>query len=64
MAKYIEQVGGYIIDNPNIDFERCDGRVFSYDEVNTASINFNQDNVSINGGQSSFPVAIIDTTKG
>ena len=28
-AGYIEQIGGYIADNPNIDFERCDGRVFS-----------------------------------
>ena len=22
-ASYIEQIGGYIADNPNIDFERC-----------------------------------------
>ena len=31
-------IGGYIADNPNIDFERCDGRVFSYYEVNTANM--------------------------
>lgn len=37
-ASYIEQIGGYIADNPNIDFERCDGRVFSYYEVNTANM--------------------------
>ena len=30
---------GYIADNPNIDFERCDGKVFSYYEVNTANMN-------------------------
>lgn len=47
-----------------MDFERCDGKVFSYDEVNTASINYTQENVSITGGQSSSPLAIIDTTKG
>ena len=32
---YAEQFGGYIADNPDIDFERCDGRIFHYDEVNT-----------------------------
>lgn len=37
-ASYIEQIGGYIADNPNIDFERCDGRVFSYYEVSTANM--------------------------
>lgn len=37
-ASYIEQIGGYIADNPNIDFERCDGKVFSYYEVNTANM--------------------------
>ena len=29
---------GYIADNPNIEFVRCDGRVFSYDEVNTSDV--------------------------
>ena len=37
-ASYIEQIGGYIADNPNIDFERCDGRGFSYYEVNPANM--------------------------
>ena len=35
MAQYIEQIGGYIADNPNIVFERCDGKVVSYYEVHT-----------------------------
>lgn len=35
---YVEKYNGYIADNPNIDFVRCDGRVFSFDEVNTASV--------------------------
>lgn len=39
MSVYVEKYGGYIADNPNIDFERCDGKVFSYNEVNTASVN-------------------------
>ncbi len=38
--------------------------MFSFDEVNTASINYTQDNVSITGGQGNSPLAIIDTTKG
>lgn len=38
MAVYIEKYDGYIADNPNLDFERCDGKVFSYYEVNTASM--------------------------
>ena len=38
MAQYLEQIAGYIADNPNIDFERCDGKVFSYYEVNTANM--------------------------
>lgn len=63
MATHIKSVDGYIIDNPNIDFIRCDGRVFSYDEVNTASQSNTANNVTINGGQSSFPLAYIDTDK-
>ena len=39
MAQYIDQIAGYIADNPNIDFERCDSKVFSYYEVNTANMN-------------------------
>ena len=35
---YLEKYDGYVADNPNLDFERCDGTVFSYYEVNTASM--------------------------
>ena len=37
--QYSDQIGGYIADNPNLDFERCDGQVFSYYEVSTANMN-------------------------
>lgn len=37
MALYISSVDGYIIDNPDIEFQRCDGQVFAYHEVNTAN---------------------------
>lgn len=63
MAVYVEKLKGYIADNPNIEFERCDGKVFSYDEVNTASMNDQSESLTINGGQSNFPLAIIDTSR-
>lgn len=37
---YIDRIGGYIADAPNIDFVRDgDGEVFSFNEVSTASMN-------------------------
>ena len=62
-ASYIEQIGGYIADNPNIDFERCDGRVFSYYEVNTANMSATNNTLSITGGQGNYPLAFIETDK-
>ena len=59
--KYLAQCGGYIVDVPNIDFVRCDGTVFSYDELSTAGLSRTQNSVTITGGQSAYPVAIIDT---
>lgn len=52
---------GYVADNPNIEFLRCDGRVFSYDEVNTASVSNTRNSQTITGGWSNFPLAYIDT---
>ena len=63
MAQYIEQIAGYIADNPNIDFERCDGRVFRYYEVNTASMSATNNTQPINGGQGNYPLAFIETDK-
>lgn len=67
MATYIEKFGGYIADNPNIEFEVCgkDGKsvVYSYDEVNTASMTNNSESIEITGGQGNFPLAVLDTTK-
>lgn len=58
---YSEKWEGYIADTPNIDFERCDGTVFSYDKVNTASSNFTLNGQDITGGQYRLPLAHIDT---
>lgn len=63
MVVYIEKQDGYIADNPNIDFERCDGTVFSYYEVNTASMNNTSNSLTITGGQGNYPLAYIDTDK-
>ena len=63
MAVKIAQLNGYIADNPNLDFERCDGTVFPYYEVNTASMTNNANVITINGGQGNFPLAYIETDK-
>lgn len=63
MREYVERFGGYIADNPNIDFVRCDGRVFDYDEVNTSGFTNGAETLTITGGQGAFPLAYLDTTK-
>lgn len=63
MAVKIDQLNGYIADNPNLDFERCDGTVFPFYEVNTASMTNNSNVITINGGQGNFPLAYIETDK-
>ena len=61
MAVYLPKYDGYIVDNPNIDFVRCDGTVFSYDEVNTASVTNTSNVITITGGQGRSPQAYIDS---
>ena len=34
---YIPKYEGYIVDNPKLDFRRCDGRMYAFDEVSTAN---------------------------
>lgn len=63
MAQYIDQIGGYIADTPNLDFQRSDGEVFSYYEVSTANMTSTNNNLTITGGQGSFPLAFIETDK-
>lgn len=61
MAVYLPKYDGYIVDNPNIDFLRCDGTVFSYDEVSTASVTNTSNQITITGGQGRSPLAYIDS---
>ena len=42
-------------------FERCDGRVFAYDEVSTANTSSTKNNLAITGGWSNYPLAYVDT---
>jgi len=58
---WIDKYNGYLADVPNIEFVRCDGTVYSYDEISTASMTANQNNITITGGQGNFPLAYIDT---
>lgn len=57
---YIKKIDGYIVDVPKAIFTRCDGRRFVYD--NLASCNFSPtiDPLTINGGWSMYPRAIIN----
>ena len=58
---YLDKYQGYMADNPNVEFVRCDGKVFAYDEVNTASLNNTKNMLTITGGQGNYPLAYIDT---
>ena len=58
---YIEKYNGYLADVPNIEFVRCDGTVFAYDELSTASMTAGHNMITITGGQGNFPLAYIDT---
>ena len=63
MALYVPEYEGYIADVPNLLFERCDGKRFYYDELDSFSATQNSNVLTINGGQSNFPLAQIDTDK-
>ena len=60
---YSEKYGGYIADVPNVDFLRCDGRQFTFDQLNSASFAQTNNSLTINGGWSSFAQAVIETDK-
>lgn len=52
---YIEKFDGYIADTPNLDFERCDGTVFSFYEVNSSNFSDTLNFLTITGGQGTSP---------
>lgn len=58
---YLDKYNGYLADVPNIEFVRCDGTVFAYDKLNSASMTAGHNMITITGGQGNFPLAYIDT---
>lgn len=58
---YLEKYNGYLADVPNIEFIRCDGTMFAYDELSSASLTAGHNMITITGGQGNFPLAYIDT---
>lgn len=62
-AAYIEKFDGYIADTPNLDFERCDGKVFSYYEVNSSNFSDTLNFLTITGGQGTSPQAYIPSDR-
>lgn len=63
MATYIPSISGFLIDTPELDIIRCDGRKFSFKNVKTANFTNTNNIMEITGGWSQYPLAYIDTTK-
>ena len=63
MPTYIGQYKGYVADAADIEFIRCDNKVFSCKEATATNITPGGDALTITGGQSTFPLAFIDSTK-
>ena len=61
MAIYVPKFNGYIADVANLDFIRSDGTAFSFQEATATSANQTNDNMTITGGWSVYPLAYIDT---
>lgn len=59
MSTYVAAFKGYIADVPQIWFKRCDGTVFHYDEITSASVNPNVAFTEVNAGWSMYPVAYL-----
>ena len=64
MAVYVPKYKGYIADVADIDFKRCDGKIYSCREATATSITPSGDALTINGGQGLFPLAYIDSARG
>ncbi len=58
-ATYVPEFRGYIADVPRMWFKRCDGRIFYFDELTSASVTPDVQYTEINAGWSLFPVAYL-----
>lgn len=64
MAYYVPKYKGYVADAADIDFKRCDGKIYSCKEATATSFAPSSDALTINGGQGLFPLAYIDSARG
>ena len=63
MAVYVDKYKGYVADVADIEFIRCDKKVYSCKEATATSFAPSGDSITITGGQGVFPLAYIDSTK-
>lgn len=64
MPIYSEKYNGFIADVANIDFKRCDGKIYSCKHATATSITPNVNVTEITGGQSQYPIGFIDAGRG
>lgn len=63
MAIYIPKFKGYMVDVADLIFTRCDGKPFYYDEASQTNFADTMNSITINGGSSAQPRAMIDTNR-
>lgn len=61
MASYIQSVNGYIADSAEVYFNRCDKKVFYFDQCSSSSFTPTFNQLEITGGWGLFPLAFINT---
>lgn len=61
---YVPKYNGFIADVANIDFKRCDGKVYTCQHATATSMTPSADSISITGGHSQYPIGFIDTARG
>lgn len=63
MAIYIPKFKGYMVDVADLIFTRCDGKPFYFDEASQTNFTDTMNSITINGGSSAQPRAMIDTNR-
>ena len=61
MAAYVKAINGYIADSAEVYFNRCDKKVFYFDECSSSSFTPTFNQLEITGGWGLFPLAFINT---
>ena len=58
---WVEEYKGFLYDVPVVDFIRCDGTPYHYENVSTSDANFSSESTPINGGWGKLPIGFIET---